>query len=731
MIKKAIYIIIFSFICFKQLQAQRWGVEMPAVSAIRQTFHDKIDKSQQKIIGLNCKKDSIFRITNNVDVNLYITYFLKNKIDSLQYFIETNNNIIEADKYKWLRGINDMLEEYISQYKKKEIEPLHLYYLLNNYQSAMLLQMEGKAITPTIEASPLDVGTILLTNFAFAGNSGIDESKLILVYKLCKKNPENTLKILSKYPNLQGADSLIIEFAYLNPQELYDYAASNSDLGKRIRNIKEPMVSAVAQMATVNEGRFLFPFLDEIMAKKITVNDIVKTINDADAYFRLLVKTQGSYELQKQQGKTPFSMDALTEKIKAKAIENYITPINALHDESNAAIRFEKIKNLTPQELYFITVMGEEELYTSSFINGVYPKMIEEIGKAKTDTLLKLVHYGYYRKFLKMCASFNMLEDFLAKMDRGVAENLLKNFASNLDEYTSLEEAVDVADSYGSIKDSSIKKIISNEVKLNLKIHTENVNKKGTVIYGLLNQIFLSFDSSAKTDVAGLFKIPTINFLSNTKLKDEKGRINVQQFFYGDKDGKEYFNDFVNTFRGFGWRVINKANWVEVIGNGNTPIIIYANKPLSEDEGLDDAAQKKLYDYLDSLSIYPTIAIHRGHSYYVKSSIKQITSYAQLVLLGSCGGYHSLSKVLSISPQAQIIASKQIGTGVINMAMIDLIMDNLKQGKDLNWQQLWLALENKYANRKELKERFDDYIPPYKNLGAIFIMAYYKAMEGR
>jgi len=44
-------------------------------------------------------------------------------------------------------------------------------------------------------------------------------------------------------------------------------------------------------------------------------------------------------------------------------------------------------------------------------------------------------------------------------------------------------------------------------------------------------------------------------------------------------------------------------------------------------------------------------------------------------LLGSCGGYHSLSKVLNISPQAQIIASKQIGTGVINMAMIDLIME--------------------------------------------------------
>ena len=38
-------------------------------------------------------------------------------------------------------------------------------------------------------------------------------------------------------------------------------------------------------------------------------------------------------------------------------------------------------------------------------------------------------------------------------------------------------------------------------------------------------------------------------------------------------------------------------------------------------------------------------------------------------------------------------------------------------------------METKFANNKELKDRFDDYIPPYKNLGAIFIMAYNKAIR--
>lgn len=729
MIKKNIYFLGFLLVIFGNAIAQPSGYEMPYIPSIRQIFHDNIDHSQRQIILLNCTKDSVFNASNNIDVNLYTTYQLKSKIDYLQFYLETEKTIVDADKYTWLRGINDMLQDFIKDYKNKKIEAIYLTSLINAYQTAMQLQFLSKSIKPVVDDNILEIGEILLENFALQNNIGATESKLSLVYKLCKKNPESTLKILSRFPNLPNADSLIIEFAYLNPQELYDYAASNNELGKKIKTINEPMVQAVVQMSGVNEGRFLFPFLDEIIAKNLTVDDIKKTIDNEEAYYKLLVKTQTVYEIKKQQGKKPLAMDVLTDKLKAKALEVYISPINALHEENNPAIRFAKIQNLSPVELYFLVVMGEEEMYTSSFISGVYPKIIEGLGKIKSDSLLRIVHYAYYRKFIKVCAGFNMLEDYLSRMDNPVAENLMKSFASNLEQYWSLEEAVDVADSYTSIKDSSIKKIINDEVTINLKKHTENNHKKGKVIYGLLHQIFASFDSTSTANIVKVFNVPEVNFLNNSSLKDDKGKIYVQQFFYGDKDGKTFYADFINSFRGSGWRIINKANWVEVNSNTNTPITIFANKPLDEAEGLDDAAQKSLYYYLDSLNIYPTIAIHRGHSYYVKSSIKQITSYAKLVLLGSCGGYHSLSKVLSISPQAQIIASKQIGTGVINIAIIDAIMDNLKQGKDLNWTALWQQVESKFANRKELKERFDDYIPPQKNLGAIFIMAYYKAMD--
>jgi hypothetical protein len=328
-----------------------------------------------------------------------------------------------------------------------------------------------------------------------------------------------------------------------------------------------------------------------------------------------------------------------------------------------------------------------------------------------------------------MCSGFNTLDDFLKRMDKPVAENLMRSFVNGLENTGSIEDAVDVADSYASIKDSSIKKIINTQVAQNL-IEQQNIkNKKGIIIYTLLQQLFNMYDSVGKVDVAKALNITNVYQLSVADVKNEEGKIYAQQFFYGDKDGDGAFSNFVNTFRSMGWRVVSKEFWVEVSNINGTPITIYANRALDETKGLDDLAQQKLNHYLDSLNILPTIVIHRGHSYYVKSSIKQITSSAKLVLLGSCGGYHSLSQVLNICPKAHIIASKQVGTGVINMALIENIFETLKQNKDLVWQQVWKNMEQKFAKQAQAKERFDDYIPPHKNLGAILIMAYYKALE--
>jgi len=119
--------------------------------------------------------------------------------------------------------------------------------------------------------------------------------------------------------------------------------------------------------------------------------------------------------------------------------------------------------------------------------------------------------------------------------------------------------------------------------------------------------------------------------------------------------------------------------------------------------------------------------IHRGHSYWLPSTIDQLLPSGKVILLGSCGAYQSLDKILKRCPTAQIVASKQTGSGLINQPIIYTILDELRQGHDLNWPQLWITLSKRLGK----SELFDDYIPPHKNLGALFLMAYKKKQEKR
>ena len=128
--------------------------------------------------------------------------------------------------------------------------------------------------------------------------------------------------------------------------------------------------------------------------------------------------------------------------------------------------------------------------------------------------------------------------------------------------------------------------------------------------------------------------------------------------------------------------------------------------------------------YIKQKGYQPSIVIHRGHSYYAESTIQYILPSAKIVFLGSCGGYHLIHDVLQHSPDAHIIASKQIGKGVINQPFFDLLDEKLMNGNNIDWIPFWAEFK-KIAGKTE---GFDDYIPPHKNLGAIFIKAYKNQM---
>lgn len=183
----------------------------------------------------------------------------------------------------------------------------------------------------------------------------------------------------------------------------------------------------------------------------------------------------------------------------------------------------------------------------------------------------------------------------------------------------------------------------------------------------------------------------------------------------------------MSMFTGAEWNVKRKAEWVEIRSLKGRPVYIFANLPLDYEKGLDSVAQLHLQQYLEKNKLEPGITIHRGHSYWVGSTIRNLAPSSKIVILGSCGGFHNLDDVLKTCPDAHIISSKEVGTRIINEPILKAINDDLKVGKDIEWLTIWRDLSQQFSSG-DAKERFDNYIPPYKNLGALFIKAYLKQM---
>ncbi len=704
-------------------------VVMPPIPDARAYHHDQIIRSMGLIAKLDHPSDSVFSITHQPLLDSAINRTLRIHITNLRAAIELNSGLNDNAKFTWLRGVNEMLTGFIAAYRLKSIAATLLPALVKAYEDAMRAELANQSMLPVIAGNEPEVGNILMDNFALKNNTGIAAGRDILVLKACQQNPENILKILTRYPNNRYADSLIIKAAFQNQEELYAYAAVPNALGRKIQSATHPLVKIIGRLALTQTGRMYFPFLDNLYHKKISLDSITPLVsNDSSAgYYKLLVRTRIGYAQRMQQGDTPMGVIALTNKLKTKGIELFINEINALHDERNENVRFKKLEELDPEDLYYLAVMGEEEIYTSSFVNGVYPRIFRKMRVPRSDSLLALMHYDYYKKFIKLCAAYNTLDNFLGRMESSAAVNLMQSFVNGLETTQTLEDAVDVADSYASIYNKDIRKLILGQVQANRKESVLKKNKKGEVIYDLLNTIFLSMDPANKIDLSAKFGIAPVYVMPKKSLQNSSGRIIIQQFSYGDKDAAGYFSAFINRFSNANWKMIRKANWVEITAAKGAPITIYANLPLNEKLELDIRAQDSLISYLDKNDLSPTIVIHRGHSYYLRETIHRLPKSAKLVLLGSCGGYQKLNEILKICPAAQIISSKQVAAGVVNQSLIDAISEKLRAGKDLNWDQLWKTVQVRVG--AGYKDKFDDYIPPHKNLGAIFIMAYDKVWK--
>jgi hypothetical protein len=696
----------------------------------RSINHEAVDAEQRNIMNSDGKADKQFTPSASEEVNVLLTRSLTKKVDQIQYMIEKDTLLDHRLKVNYLKGLENMLRSFRVNWKQKgekKVNPVRLPEILRAFELCVAKDRNGESVEPIIDALSYDAGTTILNAAIFNKNPGYYPGRNLLVLKYCMLHPDITFAVLHDNPDVPFADSLVRIMAPKYPRQLYDYAQANSKFGAMIRNIQDDIfIRSVSRMAKSKDGQQYFPFLDNIVKGRMTFADIDKVKDDSVLYYKLLVKTQIDYVERANNKDTAMEFHALTRKLEGKAKDIFVTTINGLHEEKDA-VRFRCIQDLNAQELYYLAVLTDGLIYTSSYTKGVYPLMMKKINN-RGDSLLVSLRFDHYRKFLSQAAAYNTLGSFLNSFPNPQdADDLMKAFVSRLERSDGLEDGVDVADSYASIVETLKPRAdeMMRNVQASYQRNLAENNKRGVAIYNILYKLFLSADSTTKIDLTKELGVPPVYSVPFSSLaNDSSGKVIAQVFFYGDKDGQGIFNGFQNMFSSVNWK-IDRSNpqWITISSIKGKPVVIYANRALPEETGDDDKAQQALGEYLEKNNLHPSITIHRGHSYFANSTISYMAPSSRIVFMGSCGGFNLINDILAKTDDAHIIASKQIGKTSINRPFFELLTEKLRNGNNIDWIPFWKEFKARAG-----KEGFEDYIPPYKNLGAIFIKAYKKSM---
>jgi hypothetical protein len=694
-------------------------IDIPMTRVI---WHENIDKEQKRTDRVDGKIDNFLKLTNNEDLNIQITDVILRRVDELQLEIERTEGDNNS-KIGQLRSVRELLQAIAIRAKDKEIAPL-IPQLFNSYEECMRRQQTGESLIPVFQKLPYQGAEVLSTIFIQAKE--LPEIRKMVFLKKARINPSNILSGIAPFENEPFADSLIVLAADKIPLEVYTYAQATKSVAARvIRRNTNPKVQTIARLSGIMNGTLYLPFLDELLNKQLEIDDIKAVVENELAYYRLLVKTQVKYYNRISTGDTPVLASVLFQMLERKATDVFVNVMNELHDSPDA-VRMRVSDPLTSEEIYYLIVTTEEVIYTSTYTK-LYDRMMTRFPGRRSDSLLMTVHFDRFKKFIKMAANYNRLDDFLKSMPEDRSLKLMYAFVNGLQKTNSLEDAVDVADSYGSITNVDLQNFLKQQVKKNYEKSLQEKDRKGEVIYNILQTLFKSA-SDPSMDLSAMLGIPPVYKVDYNSIADSSGAVVQHVFFYGDEDGITSFRNFMGMFNGKPeWKVATGKEWVTINSTKGKPYTIYANLPLDYKQDLDAKAQESLINYLTKNNINPSIVVHRGHSYHLKYTIQQMLPSSRIVMLGSCGGYQNLAKILNVNEDAHIISTKQVGSYSVNEPILRALNEDIRNGKNIEWIPIWQQITASVKNDPKASELMKDYVPPHKNLGAIFIKAYRKA----
>lgn len=565
------------------------------------------------------------------------------------------------------------------------------------------------------ERASVEVSNSFIRNFyTFSNFKGINFSKMIEVAGMVA--PNEFIQFGVSFRGVPDFNlSLVTEKVLQNsPGSLMGYNA-RSVLKDRV---KEPQLKSTIILEKLKNPKVGI-LLHDMLNNGLSEEEAWEIVSDKTKLFQALNRIQAEPNY--------LGKKSVDDEIRNMSLV-MVRDINDLHSETDD-VRFKSVENLPPNQIYNFMVNGEEEIFTSSF-NGLFNRLLKKMDQDEISgsELLKQVGPDKSRIFVKECAGFNRLNEFLATMSDIDAQELLAGIVKGLDSVkNNLAQATTVADIFSMVKDEQILKILQEEIKKEFERvdNTPEAPNEAKAIYGILSGMFgekAVVDKEWFKDKMDKFGLEDVTKIESNDLFNQDGS-NVQQYyFYDDPDGEASFASFMSQYENkAGWKVEKKKNFVVIKSTKNDrKIEIYANFPKAEGEGVEEI--EKL---LSTRNIEKIVVVHRGHSFHAQKTIDRISPMAKIVSLGSCGGYNNVEGVLDKSANVHIISTKGTGTMLVNDPLLRMLNEQILSGNDIDWPEFWEKAEAKLGNNPN----FGDYVPPHKNLGVMFLKAYRNSLD--
>jgi len=523
--------------------------------------------------------------------------------------------------------------------------------------------------------------------------------------------------------------------------------------------------------------------LNDVLNNKQSKNPEDPWTNRYEAINQFLTKETGKNKLDIAESledyiaivRNPNTNPLVLEIIKNDEDLAYRTPVlkmNKLHD-GPVNSRLEAIRPFDARVLFDVMHRSGADAYLSTFrllYNGngftgpeanhsFLARAKSEYGSLPSFFRAARPDHKTFGTFLELLSQNDILDTFLT--DIGPLQDqqaVLREFLFDASSGISDAQALTLSDLLRTTKGEPIREFVFGQLRSVQERGSDRKDKSPRTAGLLIADYFqgkADVPEWARASVQEYGKyFPEIKGLSEDQMFRKEGGLerNVQvHFFYNDSapgkpqaawDGHHSFKNFITSLGGAvewnkdgavqrvtlnrGYEVKDESDYIVIRQADNRTkreVVMYAIKP----DRTDETVAKVGGDLVKNQK--PQIATLRGHSYHAYKMIKVLTPDVVMVNLGSCGGAKNISDVLAKAPSAQVMATRGVGTMLVNDVVIPELNRTLLRDGGIQWAQFGTQMTAEFKKRGGLAhERWGSYQMPDKNRIAHLIAAL-KALE--